>query len=332
MQRSTQLAAVAFAFLSIAAAPARAASCPTDGPVVRDIVADAFYTDPKFSIVDPAVEARNRESLKALDRTLWPIVARSDRFLRDGSAEDAACALALLAHQAAGGAMLGTMSSRQAGYERKWRTAGMAIVHLVVRDHASPEERAAIEPWLGRLADAVEAMDTRPEHWNNHHYWIGLVDTAVGAATGDDARFGRGRRAFDDGLAAIAADGTLPREMDRGRRALHYHAYAAAPLVLSAAIAERRGEIWWERRGEALHRLVARVVAGLEDPGWFAARTGVETEPAHPSALAWIAVYDRRFPRRIPAAIASGPHRSSWLGGDLDALARRWSPTPSESR
>ncbi|MCE1235054.1 MAG: alginate lyase family protein [Hyphomicrobiales bacterium] len=326
MKRSTQRAAVAAASLLIAAAQARAAACPADGPVVRDIAAEAFYTDAKFSIVDPAVEARNRESLRALDKTLWAIVYRSDRFLASGSPEDAACALALLAHQAAGGAMLGTMSSRQAGYERKWRTAGMAIVYLGLRERASQEERTTIEPWLGRLADAVEATDTRPEHWNNHHYWIGLVDTAVGAATGDEARFARGRKIYDDGLAAIAADGTLPREMERGRRALHYHAYAAAPLTLSAAIAARRGEDWWERRDGALHRLVGRVVAGLEDPAWFAARTGVESEPAHPSALAWIALYARRFPGRVPEAAAPGPHRSSWLGGDLDALARRWMP------
>jgi poly(beta-D-mannuronate) lyase len=311
--------AIALGVLLAFAGAAAGAACPTGAPVVRDIAAEAFYTDARHSIADPAILKRNHDALQPLDRALGAIVARSNTHFRNGSPDDAVCALTLLAEQARGGAMLGATSSMQAGYERKWRTAGMAIVHLALRRYADPEQRAAIEPWLAALADRVEATDTRLERWNNHHYWIGLVATAVGAATDDSARFARGRRIFDDGLAAIAADGTLPRELERGVKALHYHAYAAAPLVLSAEIASWRGEDWWSRRDHALRRLVDRVAAGIADPDRFSQLVGVPVEIPTGGTIAWAAFVERRFadaPRFPP-----GPRRQSWLGGDLAALA-----------
>lgn len=306
-------------------AGAAADTCPLDQPVIRDISAERFYTDAASSIVDPAIEAANRAALKPLDTVIGAIVTRSNRFLQKGRAEEAACALALLARQAEGGTMLGVVASRQAGYERKWRTAGLAMVYLALKARAAPAERAAIEPWLARLADQVEAMDTRPESWNNHHYWIGYVATAVGAATGDAARFARGRKAFDDGLAAIGPDGTLPRELARRGRALSYHNYALAPLVMAAEVAARQGEDWYARHDGALHRLAARVAAGLADPEGFAARVGVAQELPGGGVLAWSWLYERRFPGRfaLPAGLQRKPGYTSF-GGDMAALAAAW--------
>lgn len=302
---------------------ASAAGCPLDQPVIKDITAEAFYTDKAFSVLDQAVVDRNKASLAVLDKSLWVLTSHSDRYLKTGAVEEARCALAMLTRQAAGGAMLGTMSSRQAGYERKWRTAGVAMVYLALKDQAQPDERATIEPWLKALGDHVEQMDTKPKDWNNHHYWIGFVATAVGAATGDAARFARGRKDFDDGLKAIEADGTLPREMGRAGRSLHYHNYALAPLVLTAEIAARQGEDWYSREGGALHRLAARVAAGMVDPGWFTARTGVQTEVPGGGVMSWRAFYERRFPGRIQMP-PTEPMRYTSFGGDMAALAQRW--------
>jgi poly(beta-D-mannuronate) lyase len=325
------LGVVLGAVLGAAAAVAGpiAADCPLGQPVVRDIVAEGFYTDAAHSVPDPAALARNRAALVPLDGVVGAITQRANRFYARARADEAGCALALIARQATGGAMLGRMSSQQAGYERKWRAAGLAMVYLALKDEADGGQRAAIEPWLKRLADAVEVSDARPANWNNHHYWIGFVATTVAVATGDPARLARGRKIFDDGLAAIDADGALPREMGRKARALHYHAFATAPLVMAAEVAARAGEDWYGRRDGALHRLVARVAAGIADPSWFEARAGVTVEPPGGGTLAWIAFYDRRFPGRITPT--PRPHRANGLGGDLDALAARWLPDAAAS-
>jgi len=47
---------------------------------------------------------------------------------------------------------------------------------------------------------------------------------------------------YKDGIDEIAADGTLPLEMGRGQRALHYHLFALAPLVTMAELAAANGE------------------------------------------------------------------------------------------
>lgn len=324
-RRVVRMMAAALLLPALMGVASAAGVCPLDQPVIRDIRADRFYVDAASSVVDPAIEAANRAALQPLDAAIAAIVSRSNRFLAKGDVAEAGCALALLTKQAEGGAMLGAMSSRQAGYERKWRTAGLAVVYLALKPQATPTQRAAVEPWLAQLADHVEAMDTKPENWNNHHYWIGFVATAAGAATDDAARLARGRRAFDDGLAAIADDGTLPRELARRGRALSYHNYALAPLVMAAEIAARRGEDWYGRQDGVLHRLAARVAAGLADPVWFQAQTGVAQEMPKGGVLAWSWLYERRFPGRfvVPASVERKPGYTSF-GGDMRALAAVW--------
>ena len=313
------------AVLASAAPGAASAGCPAPAAVVRDISAERFYTDAASSVVDPQIVARNKASLKALDDTLRPIIRASDRAL-GGDGESAACALSLFVAQAEGGGMLGAMSSRQAGYERKWRTAGLALAWLKVRRSASPAQRAEVEPWVLALARQVEADYGAPREPNNHYYWAGLAAAAVGTATGDADQLAYARRAYLSGLDQIQADGTLPRELRRKVKALDYHNYALAPLILSAELAAVRGEDWYSLRDGALHRLVARTLAGIADPPAFAQLAGEPSvEVPKGGVLGWFAFYRARFPDRAGAGPA-GPFQYDWLGGDLSLTAARGFP------
>jgi len=313
-----------FALLALVGAPARA-QCPEPSPVVRDISAERFYTDPANSIPDPVIVARNKASLAPLDRALSAIVKLSDKALA-GDSSSAACALEALAAQARGGAMLGVMDSRQAGYERKWRSAGIALAYLKVKPAANAQARAIVEPWLVALADAVEADYGRPREPNNHYYWAGLVAAAVGTATGETRHIAYARAAYESALSQIQPDGTLPRELARAGRALDYHNYALAPLILSAELAAARGEDWYGLGGGAIHRLVARTLAGIADPAAFARLAGVPSvEVPQGGVVGWLALYRRRFPGRAQGG-PSGPFFYAWLGGDLALMAARGGP------
>jgi len=72
--------------------------------------------------------------------------------------------------------------------------------------------------------------------------------------------------------------GTLPLEMARGSRALHYHLYALAPLVLLAEFGEANHMDLYARANGAVHRLVNTSVAGIQDPAPFAKATNVPQE------------------------------------------------------
>jgi poly(beta-D-mannuronate) lyase len=299
------------------------AICDDPPPPVRDIIADRFYVDTAASIADKAVIARNRTALATLDRTLITILNMADRGLT-GDAESAACAGRWLAIWAKGGAMLGHMSSRQAEVERKWRTAGMAVGYLKIRSQIDPADRAVIDAWMDELADHVVADQGWPAKRNNHVYWAGFAAGAVGTATGATRHLAYSRRAYDAGMTDIRPDGTLPMELARRQKALDYHNYALAPLIMSAELAALRGEDWYSHQDGAIHRLVARVLSGVRDPKGFAALAGEPTvDVPRGGILGWLAFYRLRFPDRVDGA-PPGPFRYPWLGGDLTATARAW--------
>jgi poly(beta-D-mannuronate) lyase len=311
------------ASLTIASSRAVHAACEEPPPPVKDIIADRFYVDSASSIADKAIIARNRTALATLDQTLTAILAMTDKALA-GDKESAACAGHWLAVWAKGGAMLGHMSSQQAAIERKWRTAGMAVGYLKIRGAIDPAERTAIDTWMDDLADRVVADQGWPAKRNNQVYWTGFAAGAVGTATGAARHLDYSRRAYDAGMTDIQADGTLPLELARRQKALDYHNYALAPLVLTAELAALRGEDWYGHEGGAIHRLVARVLSGLKDPKTFAALAG-ETSVDVPRGglLGWLAFYRIRFPDRIDGAPA-GPFHYPWLGGDLTQTAKAW--------
>ena len=304
------------------------AACEAPPPPVRDISADRFYVDTASSITDKTIMARNRAALATLDRAIVTIQTMADEGLT-GNTASALCAGNWLGVWAKGGALLGRMSSRQAEAERKWRTAGIAMSYIKIRKMVEEQDRIAIDLWLDTLADNVIADQGWPRKRNNHVYWAGFAAGAVGTATGTRRHLDYARQAYDDAMTDIRADGTLPMELARRQKALDYHNFALAPLVMLAELAalrgeDQRGEDWYERGGGAIHRLAARVAAGLRDPKAFATmahETAVEIPKG--GILGWSAFYQRRFPDRIKATLG-GPFRSAWMGGDLTLTARVW--------
>jgi len=303
--------------------PAARAACDEPPPPVRDIIADRFYVDTASSIADKAIIARNKNALATLDHTLIMILTMADKGLA-GDAASATCAGHWLAIWAKGGAMLGHMSSRQAEVERKYRTAGMAVGYLKIRKMADPADRAAIDAWMDDLADHVVADQGWPAKRNNHVYWAGFAAGAVGTATGTARHLEFSRRAYDAGMTDIQPDGTLPMELARRQQALDYTNYALAPLVMAAELAALRGEDWYGRGDGAIHRLAARILAGLRDPKSFAALAGeAAVDVPRGGVLGWLAFYRLRFPDRADGAPA-GPFHYNWLGGDMTLTAKAW--------
>jgi poly(beta-D-mannuronate) lyase len=304
-------------------APTAYAACDDPPAPVRDIIADRFYVDTASSVADKAIIARNKNALATLDHTLVAIIAMEDKALA-GDAASAACAGRWLVVWAKGGAMLGHMSSQQAVIERKWRTAGMAVGYLKIRASLAPADRAAIDTWMNDLGDQVVADQGWPAKRNNQVYWAGFAAGAVGTATGAARLIEYSRRAYDAGMTDIQPDGTLPMELARRQQALDYTNYALAPLVMTAELAELRGEDWYGHENGAIHRLAARVLAGLRDPKSFAALAHETTvDVPRGGLLGWLAFYRPRFPDKVDGA-PSGPFRYNWLGGDLTLTAKAW--------
>lgn len=330
--RAGTLAASAIAVLAIAAtgdalAAGSAGACPPPPPAIKNLDLQRYYSDKAGTVVDPELMDEHRDAVAPLSAFLRRVASDADKSIGRTSAKSAAeagaCAVSWIGAWAAQGAWLGTMASKQAEYQRKWDLAGVALAYLKVRRFAKPAQRAVIEPWLMRFADAARAFFDDPAHKrNNHWYWLGVGLTATALVTDSAAHWTAARGVMQDAATAIAADGTLPMELARQGRALQYHAFSLMPLVVMAELARSKGEDWYALSDGALHRLAATTMSGLADPARFDARAGTpQVRPVRPGA-GWLQLYARHFPDRIPSglpAIAAG-HR--WLGGDALLLAR----------
>jgi len=305
---------------------ARAEPCKAPPPAAIDIDANSYYSDRNHSIVDPVLKARNVANTRPTNDFL-DVVARAASVYhgapRERSAE-AQCALAWLSSWAAQGAMLGKMTTSQSYYQRKWTLSGLALSYAKLKPAAAKAERQQIEAWLTRLADATMAHSERPtgarndRARNNHYYWEGLAVTAAGAVTGEARHLAWGRKVFDAAMAQVAADGSLPREMERAVKALHYHLFAATPLVMMASILDVQST--------RLDQLMQFTLKSAADPSYIERKTGFVQERAD-AAQGWTVIYARHT-RGAGAAGAAVPGTArNWqprLGGDL------WQVNPLE--
>jgi poly(beta-D-mannuronate) lyase len=301
---------------------AYADGCPAVPPPVVDLNLERFYEDSAGSIVEPTRMEDHKVQTAPLVEFVGFITKEADRSWKQRSNPTAtvACALQWISGWARGGAYLGKMGSKQSEAQRKWDLAGTALGYLKLRRNASAEDRALIEPWLSKWADATRAaFDDAGIKRNNHWYWLGLAEAAVALATDDTKRWQAAKDIFTDATKDISADGTLPLELAREGRALYYHVFALEPLVLMAEIAAARGEDWYAINNGAVHRLVARTVEGIADPAVFDKLAGITQQRPIKVGVAWAKLYRARFPGTMSADIEQ-PINHRWLGGDVSVL------------
>jgi poly(beta-D-mannuronate) lyase len=283
-------------------------TCPAIVHLSPDLTTNGFYSDSKSSIIDP-------EKWKAYAATAGPykelgdrIVAAADAYQTTGSRAAADCALQYMDAAAKDAVFTGKMSSNQAYYVQGWVIGAVAIAYLKVRDSGlvNAAEKREILPWIEKVVS--QSQDYFEEHrkksagdaQNNHLYWAGVEVAAAGIAANDRKLFDWGMETYQVGISEIQPDGSLPQEMRRGQRALHYHLYALAPLVYLAEFGEENGLHSYAERDYAIRKLANLCVGGLQDNSFFVKATGIaqDTPTGPPAAeqISWAKIYLARFP------------------------------------
>lgn len=303
-------------------------TCPVLPAIPHDLTTDGFYRldDPTHSIVDPVRMAAYTASAGPVKNAGTVIVAAADAFRATGSRAAAQCVVDRALTLAQNESFSGKMSSNQAYYVQGWIAGAIAIAYLKVRDThlATPAQERLIGKWLLSIdTQTVDYYDHRTkigDAQNNHLYWAGIESTAIGTVANDKPAFDWGVSTYKNGVSQIRPDGTLPREMERGTRALHYHLYALAPLVLLAEFGEANGDDLYALNRGAIHKLAKISIDGLVDPSPFAKATGVQQEVSKvPSGdqIGWAPPYQRRFPSPTLARFIAGAPSLSvfYLGG-----------------
>ena len=314
--------------------PARLPSIPNLA-AIRDVDGVSFYVDENKSVADPKLKQQNVEALAPLREFVRGVVLHADAWASSQPefpqyaerVRDALCSWAI------GKALLGKVN-RQGAYEREWSLGSLALAYLKVRDAEviSPEQRNLVQGWLRELAETVIPNNERAglrSSSNNHAYWTGMAVAAAGIASDSRALFDWGIARSRLAIEQVRPDGVLPLELDRRALALHYHVFAAAPLVMLAEMGAANGMDLYHEKDSALMRLIDRVIQGLSDPATFAELAGVPQEIAVPPAktdLAWAEPYFARFgDRRLSGWLAQArPLFDVRLGGDMTATFARF--------
>jgi poly(beta-D-mannuronate) lyase len=304
--------------------------CGTVTHIAPDLVTDGFYRldDPTHSIIDPVRQAAYNASSNPVKAAGMAIVSAADAYRTLGSRQAAQCAMSRIVTMAQDKSLSGKMSSSQAYYVQGWVVGAVAIAYLKVREtgDATPSQTEMIAKWLRSVGQQTkdyydERKKSDGDKGNNHLYWAGVELAAIGVAANSRDDFDWAMATYDSGVDQIQPDGTLALEMARGRRALHYHLYALAPLVLLAEFGTANNLDLYAHAHGAIHRLVNVSVAGLQDPAPFVKATGVKQEvPRRPSGdqIGWAPPYVRRFPNpTLARLVADAPSLSVYYLGGL---------------
>lgn len=277
-------------------------ACPPIVHLSPDLTTNGFYADGKGSIVDPAKMAEYARTSGPYKKLGQVIVDAADAWRSTGSRDAAACALQHMQAAARDGVFTGRMSSHQACYVQGWVIGAIAIAWLKLDGSGvrTAEARQLVLPWVVQVVHQTQAFyDTKNEK-NNHLYWAGVEVAAAGIAADNRQLFDWGVAAFRTGIDQIQPDGSMPLEMRRGRRALHYHLYALSPLVYLADFGAVNGLDLFAERDHALARLERLCVDGLNNNQFFVKATGIpqDTPYGAPAAeqISWGVIWEKRFP------------------------------------
>lgn len=214
--------------------------------------------------------------------------------------------LGILDAWAVAGSMAET-ENKQAWYQVTWAITDAGLTYSLVRD-ALPQSAAKTraEAWLNNTTQtvidkpgSVAAGGFGGDADNNISYWRGLAAASVGVVSDDAEMYAWGTAKVLRALTDMNADGSLPHEMVRGKRALHYQHFAMKALILIAQVAAQRGDDLYalDVGGRSLHTAVEFTLRATDDPSLVEVHAGVPQEFSAANGLSWAEVYYRSFPR-----------------------------------
>ena len=284
--------------------------------------------------LNPKANAKYKAATAGITELEKQVSAMVGDYLAHGDPATLRCALDWMASWARAGALEQPTTDHTGKSVRKWALASLASswVRLKFSESrpldAAPEQVRDVERWFERLGKLVvdDWRDQPLEKINNHEYWAAWAVMATAVALDRRDWFDWAIQQYKVAARQIDAEGYLPNELKRETRALSYHNYSLGPLVMIAAFAKANGVDLQGENNRALDRLAKRVLAGVDNPRTFEAKTGKKQELEElqeASKFGWMEPYcwlnrcEGEVSRRI---VHLRPIKTYRLGGNLTEL------------
>jgi poly(beta-D-mannuronate) lyase len=282
--------------------------CAKPPKAMKDLEFESIYSNlsANSSIVDLEAQAAYREKTAPISRFENQITTMANRYIQSNPPrpEIAACTLDWLKRWAKQNALLGHANAT-GEQVRKWTLASASLAYLQIKDEKSlnKEDKKIVRQWLRKVSahvvkDFSEDTD-RMSRRNNHLYWAAWSVAVTSVALDDQRSFNWAMNQARIGIAQISAEGTLPLEIARGRKALNYHVYAATPLFLLAEVGLANGINLYAENEGGLHQLADLIMRSADDPSFFEQMTGEKQDMERTvtsTSMGWIEAYNKHYP------------------------------------
>ncbi len=308
--------------------------CAKAPAALKDLEFESIYGDlsENSSIVDVDAQENYREKMAPISKFESQVTSMANRYVESNPprSDIAACVLDWMRAWAKQDALLG-LANRTGEQVRKWTLASAATSYLQIMDEKSlnSDDERIVRQWLKKVSSRVvkdfsENTD-RMSRRNNHLYWAAWGVAATSIALDDTKSFNWAMDQARVGIAQISAEGTLPLEMARGRKALTYHVYAALPLYLLAEAGLANNINLYAENEGGLHQLADLIMRSADDPSFFEQVTGEKQDMERTvtsSSMGWIEPYNKHYPSEKTQAWIDKlrPFRHSRAGGNATLL------------
>lgn len=296
-----------------------------DDPVraIKDISATGYYTDSKYSVIDYKKKALLTEQTAPITLFTNTVSGFADDYLAHKKKRAVSCAVKWLNTWALNEALLGEMKSSQAQYVRIWALDSITLSYLKIKPGVDKDRANNIEKWISDLANVTLSFkDKLPK--NNLTYYLGLGLMGAGVATDRPDLINEALIIYDQAMEDIQEDGSLPKEMGRGKRALVYHNYSLEPLVIMSELSRLIGQDWYSRHPGKLSKLAEIVIKGNNDPTLFQEKTGEVQDIIGSNSFGWaeFAEHFYKDTEEVKPLLKTRPFISPKLGGNLTNMAK----------
>lgn len=295
----------------------------------------AFYKPDKTqSVID-------KEKMQAYVKKTWPTIQVKKNLSESVSAAftshaNAVAARACIVRQvevwARSDAMLhglednDPLGHRQAVLVMIWTGITFANA-LQATDHVSPlpiEQQLLFRKWFASMSReielnfAVKPRDPKDEWLNsnsNQRFWAGAAVGLMSAESGDRDAFKWSMDILKGSLADIDEDGSMPSEMWRGARALHYQNFALQPISILVALADANRTKLDPDQAKALTQAARFALRTYLHPETFEKAKGIPQERG-PWQLSWAGPLTLHFQASDNAFAAELAQAFTGLGDD----------------
>ena len=310
---------------------------PSPEPVLALSVESRYVDDdPTRSVIDSEAEDAAKAALGPMDDFLRALAKQSDAMLEaetDAARRRSADCVITRIHSWAAADALGDLRTQTARIGIGARLASFALLVRNAAPHAGLEAQVQeIAAWLGdRIYTQMRFWEIAPDGAaaGNLRAWAALAAAATAGLQDDPVMRGWAAWSVHYVLCSAEPDGAIPREMDRGARALHYQLHALSPLVTAIAVLRDQNLDLRGMCGDAMNRAVVYALTDIEREGGLSeARTGEpqtlfdgrdELEDFH---VAWLEAFLSMSDDPVARAMAEArrPLRYSKLGGDQTVI------------